>query len=50
MKTNTWVDRERIRAEPIRDDGITYMCPVCLEEGPKPQLIAHNKDCTYIKR
>jgi hypothetical protein len=45
---NTWVDKERIRAEPIPEHAMTYMCPVCLEEGQKPHLIKHKRDCTYI--
>ena len=46
----SWVNKDRIRPEPLPDVAERYMCPLCLASGPKPSLIKHNNDCAYVKR
>jgi|GEM_PF-3117001 len=42
-------DRERIVTEPVPDDAIVYMCPICCREGHATELIEHRVGCA-IKR
>ncbi|MGZ4926381.1 MAG: hypothetical protein ACXV4B_08025 [Halobacteriota archaeon] len=41
---------DRLKLEPMPNDAMRYVCPMCLEEGFKPSVIQHRPDCAYLKR
>ncbi len=42
--------RDRIQTEAVPDNGMLYMCPLCLEEGFRPSLIVHRPECVRLTR